>query len=284
MREIKTVGIGGAGVMGRQIAVNAAIAGFDVNLLVLEWDKDIDKWCRNFFSKNIEKGKIDKNAAQAAFDRIHFCTSIEACVKHVELIIEALVEKEKIKKDFFRETNRFADKEAILTSNSSYIPSSVYADMVDNAGRLANLHYFNPVASMKLVEIVRGEHTSYETIKALQEFAVKIGKQSIVVNKEIEGFVVNRLLRAVQNEAYFLYENGIASFEDIDIAAEKGLNYPMGPFRLVDLTGIDLNYFNRLKTFEKTGDEKDRPPKFLEEKYRKGEFGRKTGKGWYVYK
>ncbi|MDL2302199.1 3-hydroxyacyl-CoA dehydrogenase family protein, partial [Lachnospiraceae bacterium OttesenSCG-928-D06] len=174
-------------------------------------------------------------------------------------------------------------KDAIIASNSSFIPSSLFVEDIEGAERLCNLHYFNPAMLMKLVEIVKGEHTSDETVEALKAFVKAIGKEYILVKKEIEGFVVNRLLRAVQNEAFFLYDQGIASFEDIDIGAEKGLNYPMGPFRLLDLAGIDICYMNRQKTYEKTGCPEDKPPKFLEEKYKKGEFGRKSGKGWYDY-
>jgi 3-hydroxybutyryl-CoA dehydrogenase len=163
------------------------------------------------------------------------------------------------------------------------MPSSTFVDCIDKPGRLVNLHYFNPAMVMKLVEIVRGPHTGDDTVKALQWFVSKIGKQSILVNKEIEGFVVNRLLRAVQNEGFFLLKEGIATFEDIDTAAEKGLNYPMGPFRLQDFTGLDIGYYNRMKKYDETGDPADLPPQEMIDRFKRGEFGKKTGKGWYTY-
>lgn len=285
MKEIKTVTVIGAGVMGRQIALNAAANGFDVRLADVfpEECARASKWADEFLAKSVEKGKSTREDADAALARVRYSQNIAEAVKDCDLVIEAIIEDEDIKRGLFREVSASAPKDAIITTNSSFIPSSRFVGDVEAPGRLCNLHYFNPAMLMKLVEIVRGEHTVDETVKALEAFVKAVGKDSIVVNKEIEGFVVNRLLRACQNEAFFLYENGIASIEDIDIGAEKGLNYPMGPFRLLDLAGIDICYMNRQKTYEKTACPEDKPPAFLEEKYKKGEFGRKTGKGWYDY-
>ena len=282
---IKTVTVYGAGVMGRQIALNAAANGFDVRLADTFPDacSKASAWAEEFLGGSVEKGKMTREAADEALARMSYFQTIAEAAVDSDLIIEAIIEDEEIKRDLFKTVNAAAPKDAIISTNSSYIPSSHFAGDVDNPGRLCNLHYFNPAMLMKLVEIVRGEHTDDETVQILENFVKSVGKQSIVVNKEIEGFVVNRLLRACQNEAFFLYENGIASIEDIDTGAEKGLNYPMGPFRLLDLAGIDICYMNRQKTYEKTGRPEDKPPAFLEEKYKKGEFGRKTGKGWYDY-
>ena len=231
----------------------------------------------------MEKRKATKEAAAAALARITYTQSLTKAVTGSDLVIEAIIEEEDVKRKLFEEVSANAPADTLITTNSSFIPSSVFADIVKNPGRFCNLHYFNPAMLMKLVEIVRGPHTDESTVEALKEFVRAVGKDFIVVNKEIEGFVVNRLLRAVQNEAFFLYENGVATFEDIDIGAEKGLNYPMGPFRLLDLAGIDICYMNRRKVYEKTGRPEDKPPAFLEEKFNRGEYGRKTGKGWYDY-
>lgn len=285
MKTIKTVAVLGAGVMGRQVALNAAVNGFDVRLADSFPDAcaKAEEWAKGFLAKSVEKGKSTREAADEALARVHYTESTAEAVQGSDLVIEAIIEDEEIKRALFREVNAHAPKDALITTNSSFIPSSRFIKDVDEPGRLCNLHYFNPAMLMKLVEIVRGPHTADDTVEALKAFVVAVNKEYIVVNKEIEGFVVNRLLRAVQNEAFFLYENGVASFEDIDTGAEKGLNYPMGPFRLLDLAGIDICYMNRQKTYEETGKPEDKPPAFLEEKYNKGEFGRKTGKGWYDY-
>lgn len=285
MKEIKTVAVIGAGVMGRQIALNAAVNGFEVRLADTfpQACEKGEEWAKGFTAKSVQKGKSTQEEAEAALDRITYTKDITQAVTGCDLVIEAIIEDEDVKRELFVLVNENAPKDALITTNSSFIPSSRFINDVDHPERMCNLHYFNPAMLMKLVEIVRGDHTGEDTVNALKVFITAVKKDFIVVNKEIEGFVVNRLLRAVQNEAFFLYSNGIASFEDIDIGAEKGLNYPMGPFRLLDLAGIDICYMNRQKTYEKTNRPEDKPPVFLEEKYKKGEFGRKTGKGWYDY-
>ena len=285
MKEIKTVAVLGAGAMGRQIALNAAVNGFAVRVAD-SFPSACDKalaWSRSYLDKSVEKGKMTRLDADAALARVAYTRAPGEAVEGCDLVIEAIIEDEAVKRELFAEVNLRAPADALITTNSSYIPSSRFTDLIANPARLCNLHYFNPAMRMKLVEIVRGDHTGAETVEVLKAFVRAVGKDCIVVNKEIEGFVVNRLLRAMQNEAFFLYQNGIASIEDIDAGAEKGLNHPMGPFRLLDLAGIDICYLNRQRTYEKTGRPEDRPPAFLEEKYKKGELGVKTGRGWYDY-
>lgn len=285
MDQIHNVCVIGAGVMGRQIALNAAASGFQVTLTdsfpgALQKAGD---WAKSYLDTSVSKGKMTPEDRDKALQALKLEESVEGALPGADLVIEAIIEDEDIKRELFTKVSALAPARAIVTSNSSYIPSSTFAPLFADPGRLANLHYFNPAMRMKLVEIVRGEHTADQTIETLKEFVGAVGKTYIVVNKEIEGFVVNRLLRAVQDEGYYLLENGIASFEDIDKGAELGLNYPMGPFRLMDLTGLDINYYNREKHYKLTGDEKDRPPRELEERFRRGDYGKKTGKGWYTY-
>lgn len=286
MKAIQKVAVLGAGAMGRQIALNAAVNGFSVHVADSFSNACVqaEAWSQSYLSKSVEKGKMSRQDADTALARVTYTGETGTAVTDCDLVIEAVIEDEDIKRALFTEVNRCAPADALIATNSSYIPSSRFVDVIDNPARLCNLHYFNPAMRMKLVEIVRGEHTGPETVEALKSFVHAVGKDYIVVNREIEGFVVNRLLRAIQNEAFFLYQNGIASFEDIDIGAEKGLNHPMGPFRLLDLAGLDICYLNRQNTYKKTGRPEDRPPAFLEEKYRKGELGVKTGKGWYDYR
>lgn len=285
MKDIRTVAVLGAGAMGRQIALNAAVSGFRVRVAdsFPAACAKAKEWSKIYLAKSVEKKKMEQWQADEALERIAYMDEVEHAVADCDLVVEAIIEDEEIKKTLFQTVNQFAPADALITTNSSYIPSSHFVDIVANPERLCNLHYFNPAMRMKLVEIVRGEHTGQDTVDALKVFVQAIKKDFIVVNKEIEGFVVNRLLRAMQNEAFFLYQNGIASYQDIDKGAEEGLNHPMGPFRLLDLAGIDICYLNRQRTYEKTGRMEDKPPEFLEEKYKKGELGVKTGKGWYDY-
>lgn len=285
MKKIEIVAVLGAGAMGRQIALNAAVSGFSVRVADAFPNACAQAlaWSRDYLDKSVDKGKMTRGDADAALARVIYTERVEEAVEGCDLVIEAVIEDEAVKRELFTAVNRCAPPDALITTNSSYIPSSRFAELITHPERLCNLHYFNPAMRMRLVEVVRGAHTGQETVEALKSFVHAVGKDVIVVNKEIEGFVVNRLLRAMQNEAFFLYQSGIASIEDIDAGAEKGLNHPMGPFRLLDLAGIDICYLNRQRTYEKTGRPEDRPPLFLEEKYKKGELGVKTGKGWYEY-
>lgn len=283
--ELKNVCIIGAGAMGRQIALNAAAAGYQVWLCDSFSDAlaSAKAWAKGFTDKSVQKGKMTREQSDAAINRIDFETDMITAIAGAELVIEAVIEKEDIKRALFETISQTARPETIIVSNSSYMPSSRFADLFKDPSRLANLHYFNPAMLMKLVEIVRGPHTGDQTVEILKQFVGSIGKTYILVNKEIEGFVVNRLLRAIQSEAFYLLENGIASFQDIDTGAEKGLNHPLGPFRLNDLTGLDITYLNRMARYEKSGDPADAPPRELAERYHNGDFGKKTGRGWYDY-
>jgi 3-hydroxybutyryl-CoA dehydrogenase len=145
------------------------------------------------------------------------------------------------------------------------------------------MHFFYPPLVMDLVEIVKGPQTADGTVQRAADFAREMGRTPVLIRKEIDGFIVNRIFHAASQEAYRLLDAGVASFEDIDTAVEKGLNWPMGPFRLGDFTGLDTTYNARLHMFETTGDERYRPSPQLEAKVKAGHLGRKTGRGWYVY-
>lgn len=283
--EIKKVIVAGGGLMGRQIALNAAIHGievglFDANEQVLE---DVEQWKNSYLLGRIKKGRMSEAEVAEAEHLFHIVRDIETYGKDVDLLIEAIIEDKEIKRSFFKKMNGILKKEAIIATNSSFLYSSMFADCVDEPGRLANLHFFNPALVMKLTEVVQGPQTTVETVQCLMDFSRKVGKDPIWVKKEIEGFIANRILRAVANEALYLVEEGVATPQEIDTAAEEGLNYPMGPFKLMDLTGVDLSYFNLKRVYDETGEKK---PGFdlLEAKYNAKEWGRKTGKGWYEYK
>lgn len=289
IEQIKTVVVVGAGAMGQQIAMNAVLNGRAYNYKVILCDsfpKAIEKaqsWAKNYLVGRVAKGRITQAEAEQVAGNLTISGDVDGSATQADFLIEAIIEDLIAKKELFRRVSKLCKPDAILGTNSSNIVSSKLAGDVEHAERLLNVHFFNPALVMQLVELVRGPHTSVETIELAKEFAVTIGKTPIVINKEIPGFVANRINAAVANEACSLLEKGVASVEDIDIACERGLNYPMGPFHLMDLTGIDVNYLVRCDRYADSGDEYDKPNSLVVEKYKRGEFGRKTGKGWYDY-
>lgn len=282
---IKKVAVIGAGLMGRQIALNTSLHGYEciLNDKFEETVEAAELWINDYLEKRVKKGKLSQDEVDKALALLNFESNLQNAVEDVDLVIEAIIEKEEIKKSLFEELDELTKKETILASNSSFIPSSAVAYLTKKPEKVANLHYFNPALVMKLVEVVKGAHTSDETANALYDFASNTGKAPIMVKKEIDGFVANRILSKLTQEALFLVEEGIVTPREVDLAVEKGLNHPMGPFRIMDLVGIDISYYARERRFAKTGNPQDKPPKFLEEKFKKGDLGRKTGKGWYDY-
>ena len=176
-----------------------------------------------------------------------------------------------------------APPHAILATNSSAIVSSRIADVTSRPEKVVNLHFFNPALVMKLVEVVQGPHVSDETARISMNLCESLDKVPVHVKKEVEGFLLNRIFGAIIHEAEWLLEMGVASYEDIDKACVYGAGHPMGPFRLQDLTGIDLGYTMALEAFKTSGDRSLLPSPKLVEHYVKGEYGEKTGKGWYDY-
>lgn len=288
MEEIKTVVVVGDGSMGCQIAMNTALNGRafveQVILCATPIRFEIAKtWVADYLAGRVKKGRLTQEEAQAIDEKLTITLDIDAAVAHADVVIEAIHEDLNAKRELFANLSKLCRKNTILATNSSNIVSSKLVDVVENPGRLLNIHYFNPALVMQLVEIVRGPHTDDETVERAVAFAANTGKCPVVIQKEIAGFVANRINAAVTREACFLLEQGIATVEDIDTACEKGLGYPMGPFRLMDFTGIDVNYLVRRDRYAESGDENDKPSPLVIEKYNRGEYGRKTGKGWYEY-
>jgi 3-hydroxybutyryl-CoA dehydrogenase len=283
--DLRTVCVIGAGLMGRQIALNTAHHGYSVRL----WDangeqlRSAQKWVDEYVAGRIEKGRWRTDEADAARSRLSFAADLPAAAHDADLAIEAVVEDLEVKRAVFAELDRSCPSRAVLATNSSTFVSSLVADATRRPAQVANLHYFNPALVMEVVEVVQGPHTAPETVELLLEFARRTGKRPILIQKEIEGFIANRLLWAISREACFLLDGGYATFEEIDLAAEKALGHPMGPFRLMDLTGIDLAYMIRTARQRATGRDEDRPPRCIEERYRAGHYGRKTGRGFYTY-
>ncbi|USK72488.1 3-hydroxyacyl-CoA dehydrogenase family protein [Peribacillus asahii] len=283
--SIQRLTVIGSGAMGSQIAMVSALAGLDVYLQDISEEnlRKAEESLYGHMKKRVLKGKLSSREVNDAFSRLHFVTSLEEAVNDTDFVIEAIVENLEAKRQLFYEVDQLAPEDAIIATNSSTIVSSKLADATNRPHKVCNLHFFNPVLVMELVEVVKGPHTSNETAATAVEFVKQINKTPILLKKEISGFVANRILGALIDEAIYLLENEVATVEEIDLACTKALNHPIGPFALLDLTGIDVNYYIRQILYEETGDESQKPQRIITEKYFNGEYGRKTGKGFYTY-
>jgi 3-hydroxybutyryl-CoA dehydrogenase len=275
----------GAGSMGAQVAQQAALQGVDVSL----HDKSEEQLRKSVESnrrhllRRVEKGRLARADAEGALARVRTTTDMGEAVRDADLVIEAVFEDLAVKRAVFAELDRLAPAEAVLASNSSTMGISKIAGATGRPESCINMHFFHPVLVMDLVEIVRGPQTSERAMERAMGFAREMGRTPVLINKEIDGFIVNRILHAATQEAYRLLDAGVASFEDIDIAVEKGLNWPLGPFRLGDFSGLDVTYNARLHMHASTGDDRFRPSPQLEAKVKAGKLGRKSGEGWYKY-
>ena len=275
----------GAGSMGAQIAQQAALCGVEVRLhdqSLAQLRKALES-NRGHVMRRVEKGKLLQTEAEDALSRVGATTDLAEAAAGADFVIEAVFEDLELKRSVFAELDHIAPPETVLASNSSTMGISKIADATSRPERCVNMHFFYPVLVMDLVEVVRGPQTSDETVERAMAMAREIGRTPVLINKEIDGFIVNRILHAATQEAYRLLDAGVASFEDIDTAVEKGLNWPMGPFRLGDFSGLDVTYNARLHMYRTTGDERFRPSPQLEAKVKAGKLGRKSGEGWYTY-
>ncbi|MGP4061030.1 3-hydroxyacyl-CoA dehydrogenase family protein [Halobacillus sp. H74] len=281
---IKKVAVIGAGAMGAQIAMICALEGYPVFLNDLDEArlKQAREELEQRMKRSIEKQRLTEQQVAEAFGRLEMGTALTS-VSNADLVIEAVVEKLDVKRKLFKKLDELTPPHTILATNSSTIVSSKIADATNRQEKVCNLHFFNPPLVMELVEVVKGPHTSEETAQQAFNFIEGINKTPVMLKKEISGFIANRILGKLMDEAVFLLENDYATHEEIDTVCTKALNHPIGPFSLMDLTGLDVNYFVRMQRYEESGDEADRPAKIVEEKVDKGELGRKTGKGFYQY-
>ncbi len=275
----------GAGSMGAQIAQQAALHGIDAVLHDLDEDQLRKARASNqgHIARRVEKGRLSEEKAREALERVRETTDLREAAREADFVIEAVFEDLDVKRSIFHDLDELAPAHAVLASNSSTIGISKIADATRRPDRCLNMHFFYPVLVMDLVEVVRGPQTSDETIERGMALAREMGRTPVLLKKEIDGFIVNRILHAATQEAYRLLDADVASFEDIDAAVEKGLNWPMGPFRLGDFSGLDVTYNARLHMYRSTGDERYRPSPQLEAKVKAGKLGRKTGEGWYRY-
>ncbi len=283
--DVKNIAVIGAGNMGHQISTLCALHGYkttctDVKPEIL---KKADEFVDTYLKGRVEKGKLTQEQARQARKNITFTPDLQAAVGDADYVIEAAIEVLEVKRKLFADLDKLAPPHAILATNSSAIVSSRIVDATNRPTRVCNLHFFNPALVMKLVEVVAGPHCGQETADISMQLCQRLEKVPILLKKEVDGFVLNRIFGAIFKEAMWLNDMGIASFEDIDKACVYGAGHPMGPFRLMDLTGIDLEYTMRMEAFKHTGDRTQLPSPAVVERYVKGEYGQKTGKGWYDY-
>jgi len=282
--KIRKVAVLGAGLMGHGIAqVAAQVAKYEVCLRDVKQeflDKGM-KMIRGSLQKFLDKGKISEEEMDKILGRIHPTVDLREAVADADLIIEAVPESVDIKKTVLMEVDKIAKKEAVITSNTSSISITSLASFTRKPERFCGMHFFNPPQLMSLVEVVRGAKTSDETVNLVIEAAKKMGKEPIVTKKDSPGFIVNRVLVPVLNEAVYLVWEEVAGRDEVDKAVRLGLNWSMGPLRLLDYVGLDTA-LAMMKVFQKElGDVKFQPCPLLEQMVKAGLLGRKSGKGFY---
>lgn len=283
--SIKKIGVLGAGAMGSGIVQVAAQAGYDVVLCDMDMvfvDKGvagIDK----LLTKNVDKGKMDQATKDAIIGRITKTTNKQD-LADVDYMIEVIVEDVNIKKAVLAELDGILKPDVILATNTSSISISLLAGATKRGDKFVGMHFFNPVPVMRLCEIIRGYSTSDETVKVASELAQAFGKTTVEVRKDTPGFIVNRCMLPQFLEAIRLVEEGVATPADIDTAVKLGLNYPMGPFELMDFTGIDISKLVLDVFYDETKNSFWAPPYTLKAIVNSGKLGKKTGAGWYDYK
>ncbi|MBO0601107.1 3-hydroxybutyryl-CoA dehydrogenase [Sporosarcina sp. E16_3] len=281
--DIKKIMVIGAGQMGGGIAQVCAQAGFDVKLNDIKeesYAKGLAVITKNL-SRNVEKGRMTEEEKLAVLGRITKSLDLQDA-SDVDIIIEAAVENMDIKKSIFAKLDEIAPQHAILASNTSSLPITEIAAATKRPEQVIGMHFMNPVPVMKLVEIIRGLATADEVYKAVEDMTVKLSKTPVEVN-DFPGFVANRILMPMINEAIYTLYEGVATEQAIDEVMKLGMNHPMGPLQLADFIGLDTCLYIMETLHEGFGDSKYRPCPLLRKYVKAGWLGKKSGRGFYVY-
>ncbi|MDZ4133302.1 MAG: 3-hydroxyacyl-CoA dehydrogenase family protein, partial [Dethiobacteria bacterium] len=257
--DIKKICVIGAGNMGHQIAMLAAVNGYVVGCAESnpEQLKKAEEFTASYLPGRVAKGRLTAEQAEAIGNNLRFTASLEEAAAGADFAIEAVTEKIALKRSIFEQLDQITPPHAILATNSSFFVSSLLGSATGRPEKICNMHFFNPALVMKCVEVVKGPDTAEETALVTMELARRLGKEPVLLNKEIYGFLVNRILAAINNEALYLLEMGVATPEDIDSAVVNALGHPLGPFRLMDLTGIDLSYHITMERYQASGEAED---------------------------
>lgn len=281
--DVKKVFVIGAGFMGSGIVENVAAKGLEA--VAYDISEQQRERSRKSIAKNLEKqvakGRLKAEEKDAVLDRIEYVSEISAC-KDADVVIEAVAENKDIKVSIMKEIEKYAKEEAVIASNTSSISITSLGSVFQNPERFIGMHFFSPVPRIPLMEIVRGYQTGERAIKIASDLGEYMGKTCILAQDE-PGFIVNRMLIPMLNEACFLVERKIGSIEEIDMGMKMGLNHPMGPLELMDMIGIDVELAVMEVLHEEIGDSKYRPAISLKRMVDSGFLGRKVGVGFYVY-
>ena len=281
---VASAAVVGAGTMGHGISQVLAMAGARVVLVdrTTELAEEGIRRVSENLDKGVERGKVEPGMREATLQRLSPGSDVESAAAGVELVVEAVPERPELKRDVLAAAERGAPEQAVLASNTSSLSITALQDSLDRPERLVGLHFFNPVHIMKLVEVVQGERTTRDVVERAAGIARWIGKEPIVV-RDSPGFASSRLGVALGLEAMRMLEEGVASAEDIDTAMTLGYRHPMGPLRLTDLVGLDVRLHIAEYLHEALGDDRFRPPQILREKVERGELGKKSGRGFFIW-
>lgn len=285
VHRIERMAVVGAGTMGAQIAQQAGLHGVRVALHDVS-PAQIERAIasnRGYLQRRVAKRTLSAEALEVAVANVRPTPAFAAAVADADLVVEAVVEDLAVKRDVFARLDALAPRQAILATNSSTMTISELTAELGGRARTLALHFFNPVLVMRLVEVAPAPYTDPRAVDAAVDFCRRIDREPVVLQREITGFIVNRILGALRREAMWLAEQGYATPRDIDTAVKLGLNHPMGPFALADFNGLDVVLAAARHWYAGTGQESDRPPKILEDLVAAGHLGRKTGKGFYDY-
>ncbi len=282
--DVKKPFVVGAGIMGAGVGQLCAQQGYEVTVVDVS-DEIVEKAKAKVtagLSRRVEKGKIAQDDMDSVLSRMSWATDLELA-KDSDFVVEAVSEKMDIKKEVFKTLDSVCSPETILASNTTALSISEIASSTSRPDKVVGMHFFNPAVIMKLVEIIRGDNTSDETIETAKKFAESLGKVPITTAKEAPAGIVSRVLAGLLNEAAVVYADGIASAEDIDEAMKLGAGLPMGPLALIDMIGLDIHLAKMETLYGKLNDDRYKPPDIIRKMIAEGKLGKKSGEGFYKY-